>query len=623
MSFAQSSLTQNYEQHYRLGKEAITTKNWPRYQDAVSALTPSPLQPYLQFIFFRQEWPNLELKETLDFLMEHQTKDFFFELALPFFRRQLDSNNYQIFQDYKSLLQNHLTLQCIAIRADLSSNLALNPPTTLKATLEPIKEKWLTQISLPQDCHPLEEILIETELTQEELIQKIEERFRQNYLTQGEKLLSSLPTNKRNYYQHFLSLLRNPTSLTRQTNFYPNSSPLYREVLTRWSAQNSVASEEGLQLLHSQNLLTESDYRWLRNRITTFKAGRVDVPNRLSLFQTIPSHEGSDTLWQWGVRLALQEGELSLAKTYLNYLSQAAKEEDIWRFWQGYLLELDGDLTGAKAIYETLADRFSFYGFLAADKLGQPYHSLKELTRQTMAEEGEGDLLTEDFYLALSLSRVGEDTFARRLWVAALNRSNPATKHKASLLAHQEKNINLSLIAALQARAQGALSLRYPMPYLSTIEANLDEGSPFTPELILGLIRQESHFHIQAKSAANAYGLMQLLIPTAESVSQALGEGKRDSLYLPEANLRYGIHYLKQLETKVGSCLPHILASYNAGPHKVREWQKMGITDILLWIESIPYHETRNYVKSVLGNTVIYHALNKNPKTLSSYLECF
>lgn len=588
----------------------------------MSALASSPLQPYLEFIFFRQEWPNREPKEILEFLTKYQTKEFFFELALPFFRRQLELGHYQILQDHKSLLQNHPALRCIAIHTDLPpNNLVLNQPTTLKAILKPIKEQWLTQVSLPQDCHLLEDILIETVLTQEELIQKIEERFKQNYLTQGEKLLSSLPINKRNYYQYFLSLLRNPASLTQQTNFYPKSSTLYREVLTRWSAQNSVASEKGLQLLHGQNLLTESDYRWLRNRITTFKAGRTDVPNRLSLFQAIPPHEGSDTLWQWGVRLALQEGEFSLAKTYLNYLSQTAKEEEIWRFWQGYLLELDGDLAGAKAIYKTLAGNFSFYGFLAADKLGKPYNSLQKLTRETMAKN-EGKPLAEDFYLALSLSRVGEDTFARRLWVTALNRSDAATKHEASLLASQENNINLSLIAALQARAQGALSLRYPTPYLSTIKANLDENSPFTPELILGLIRQESHFHIQAKSAANAYGLMQLLIPTAESVSQALGEETRDSLYLPEANLRYGIHYLKQIEAKVGSCLPHILASYNAGPHKVNEWQTMGITDILLWIESIPYHETRNYVKSVLGNTIIYHALNKNPRTLSSYLHC-
>ena len=225
--------------------------------------------------------------------------------------------------------------------------------------------------------------------------------------------------------------------------------------------------------------------------------------------------------------------------------------------------------------------------------------------------------------MGLLLAKVNEEYFSRVKWQEALRNSTKAEQEAGSIAAFEAGFYNLSLQAAARARAQGGLSYRYPSAYTDIIEQYSNDL--ITEPVVLGLIRQESLFNEKAKSQASAYGLMQLLIPTAERMSSDLNETERASLYDPEANIRYGITYLKNLEKNVGSCIPFMLASYNAGPHNVKKWlpeNDSGKVDMALWIETIPFYETRGYVKNVLSNAIIYHTLNDQPKRLSDYLHC-
>jgi len=134
-------------------------------------------------------------------------------------------------------------------------------------------------------------------------------------------------------------------------------------------------------------------------------------------------------------------------------------------------------------------------------------------------------------------------------------------------------------------------------------------------ELIMGLIKQESTFRSQVVSHANAYGLMQLMPFTAKDMARLAGIPLKDNerLFDPEVNIHLGSLYLKQLSRQFGGEKMYILAAYNAGPHRVKRWQKLiGANHLDIFIENIEFSETRHYVKAVLKNYWAYKLLNSN-----------
>ena len=151
----------------------------------------------------------------------------------------------------------------------------------------------------------------------------------------------------------------------------------------------------------------------------------------------------------------------------------------------------------------------------------------------------------------------------------------------------------------------------FPKVYWEIISKH-SKKRKFSPFLTLALSRQESAFQKDVVSKANAVGLMQLLPQTAKEVARSsrLILPDEESLKDPKFNVPLGIEYLNRLLKEFGGNIPFALAAYNAGPRKVRAWKRIrNNLDILEFIESIPYRETRGYVKKVLRNYLIYLAL--------------
>ena len=134
------------------------------------------------------------------------------------------------------------------------------------------------------------------------------------------------------------------------------------------------------------------------------------------------------------------------------------------------------------------------------------------------------------------------------------------------------------------------------------------------PYFISGIIRQESLFDRKALSPAGARGLMQIMPATGKMLYPKPKLNKpfvSDALFEPDLNIRLGVKYVSQLDKRFGGNGTHILISYNAGPHVLKKWLKRfgNVNDLDVFIESIPYPETRRYVKHVLRNRGIYKAL--------------
>jgi soluble lytic murein transglycosylase len=168
---------------------------------------------------------------------------------------------------------------------------------------------------------------------------------------------------------------------------------------------------------------------------------------------------------------------------------------------------------------------------------------------------------------------------------------------------------------ALQ-RREGAwndalLRLVYPFPYRGAIEREAGRNN-LDPFLVAGLIRQESGFHAAARSPAGALGLMQIMPATGTSLARELGVGgfRTGRLTEPELNVRMGTRYLATMLARYGGRVGDALVAYNAGPTRMARWQSFPEHgDAVLFVERIPFTETRNYVRIVQTNAAIYRAL--------------
>ena len=601
----------NEEQWFQLGKQAIITKSWDQYFEYRDKLADSTLLPYLEFYYYQERIEESDPLEVLNFAEKYAKEPFANTIKLVLFKERARQKNYQFIVD-NAQYATTLGLRCYLYTAQLQQS-SLN--------LEDFQKEWVTQLQLPSGCAPAEAFWLKSNPNTSLVKKKVDDLVEAGRLAKAKTLIQSLPEENQTYYNYFIRLLENPPALLEVKTFYPEGKNLYAKVLQKWSGQNSLAAEKGLQLAKRKNLLTKSDYIKLRNRIAVFQAGRSDVVSPLDKILAIPGEERNDQLLQWGFRLAIQQGNYPIALALLSSLSVEAQKEDVWRYWLGRTYAEVGDPEQARSYYELIENSPTFYGFLASDELRHNYDGITAIAKEKSVTPS--TTINARFSMGLLLAKVNEEYFSRVKWQEALRNSTKAEQEAGSIAAFEAGFYNLSLQAAARARAQGGLSYRYPSAYTDIIEQYSNDL--ITEPVVLGLIRQESLFNEKAKSQASAYGLMQLLIPTAERMSSDLNETERASLYDPEANIRYGITYLKNLEKNVGSCIPFMLASYNAGPHNVKKWlpeNASGKVDMALWIETIPFYETRGYVKNVLSNAIIYHTLNDQPKRLSDYLHC-
>ncbi len=594
---------------YRLGKEAVAAKNWDDYNLYKHKLSDSSLLPYLEYSYYEATIQESDPREILRFTSRYANEPFANTLRNLVFTHRSKDQDYRFILDNANYI-NSPYLRCYLYEAQLKNN---------ELDDDAFQQEWLSRLTLPSNCGLVEESWLKKKRSYDLVRNKIEQLIERHFLTRARNLLPFLPEAEVPYYEHFIKLLFNPETLLNTSQLYSDSSRFYRLVIKQWAKKDSISAQKGLDYLQEKKMLSEPHFIELRNQLAIFQAGRSDAVEPLKRILAIPSAERTDEVLQWGFRLAAQQKEYLTALELLNALSEEAKAEDTWSYWLGRMHELNHKPLEAQQFYKAIAHQPTFYGFLAADSLNQNYSRVEALMNEERPNVE--PQLNQSFMLGLLLAIVDEENFSRLKWRQALNEGDKAAQHAGSLAAYDKGYYNLSLQAAARAQYPGGIALRYPSVYLDIIQKYSDDKF-FTNPIILGLIRQESLFHERAKSQANAYGLMQLLIPTAKKVSESLEEEERDSLYNPDANIRYGVTYLQSLKDEVGACMPYVLASYNAGPHKVKRWLEKEIDDMALWIESIPYYETRGYVKNVLGNAIIYHYLNDNPARLKEYLQC-
>ena len=312
-------------------------------------------------------------------------------------------------------------------------------------------------------------------------------------------------------------------------------------------------------------------------------------------------------LKEWRIRTALLAGDWPRVMKNIDRLPAEEQEEDHWAYWEARALEVAGNQEQAAEIYRELATLQSYHGFLSADRLGQAY-SIKD--EPISIEDDALSMLadTEALQRAREYHAVDLQGESRREWNNWLLDSarTPQEMAQAAVLAARWELHDRAIFSAGRAEQRRAISLRFPVLYESEVTEAAEEHG-IEPAWILGVMRRESAYIQDVQSPAGAVGLMQLMPRTAKYVAELQGDDDwNGDLTDAGTNIGLGTYYLRHVLDKFEEHQVLATASYNAGPHRVGAWLQEEGMEADRWIDTIPFTETRRYVRAVLAYTAIY-----------------
>ena len=306
------------------------------------------------------------------------------------------------------------------------------------------------------------------------------------------------------------------------------------------------------------------------------------------------------------IRAALLHNQWPEVLLWLDRLPDKHRNDDRWLYWRARALSMTNQQPLAESILDELATRRSFYGFLAADLRNKSYafnHAELAVEEELLAEIGSQPAIQRAKEL-LALERYLD---ARREWYFISATFDEKELLAAAKLAHQWQWHDRAILTLAKAKSWNDLGIRFPVEHKDHVMEQAEKHE-LDPAWIFAMVRQESAFMQDAQSSVGAMGLMQLMPGTAKSVAKKLKQKRpsKTELFKPEKNIKLGTAYLKQVYERFNENPVLAIAAYNAGPHRVKRWLPQDTMPADIWIELVPFKETRNYLKSVLAFTVIY-----------------
>ncbi|PTU31209.1 lytic transglycosylase domain-containing protein [Stenotrophobium rhamnosiphilum] len=346
------------------------------------------------------------------------------------------------------------------------------------------------------------------------------------------------------------------------------------------------------------------------------------LPEAVEYFKRLPETAADDRVQEWRVRAALWNGQWELVREWTARLPKTFAMQDRWTYWRARGLEQSKETREqALTIYQGLATKNNIFAVLSSWRLGRahtptPQPQVSDAAVQAALHANEALIRARELRMA------GRDNWANNEWRKALEDATPAMRVQAGLLASSWGWHSQAITTLATASAYDDFALTYPLVYEpQALKAQSLSGLPAA--WINGVMRQESLFDPRAVSPANAYGLMQLLQSTARSVAKRWNQAvpTQETLFDPETNLLLGSAYLREVRDKWGGSLVLALGSYNAGPGAVARWLPPQTMDADIWMENIPYNETRSYVQRILWHISVFGWKETGkPQDLSSLL---
>ena len=612
-----ADLTQQ-RQLYDDAKRALAKGDSSPYFQNATALRSYPLTPYLAYDELTARLKSASNTEIEQFLAEHGDLPQANWMKLRWLRWLADRGDWATFTKYYDPKLNFTELDCLNGQYQLNHN--------LKAEGYANAEKlWLVGKAQPAACDALfSQWAAEGQLTEQKRWQRVKLAAEARNYALATSLASGL-TTLGPQAKIMIDVAQKPDMLSQPSRFAPASEAMSDAVglgLRRLARQDPEKAAALLDTYATNMHFSRDEKVSIAREIGLTFARRYDSRGLDIMTQYDPELR-DNTVTEWRLRLLLRLARWEDAYQLTKKLPQDLATTNRWRYWQARSLELaEPKNPQALVLLKNVAKERDFYGFLAADRAQTPYQLNNRplmLSPQLINKVRN----TPGVQRALEFHARGQVVDGRREWYYVSRHFNRDEMVAQAKLAYDLKWYFPAIRTISQAQYWDDLDIRFPMAHRDTLVREAKVRGLHS-SWVFAITRQESAFMDDARSGVGASGLMQLMPATAKETARkfSIPLASPQQVLDPDKNIQLGAAYLSQVHGQFNGNRVLASAAYNAGPGRVRQWLKganhLGFD---VWIESIPFDETRQYVQNVLSYSVIYGQKLNVPQPLVDWHE--
>ena len=482
---------------------------------------------------------------------------------------------------------------------------------------------WTTLLEPPEPCYPVLEALIwEKRVLADEVWVRVRRQVEANKIAAARYSTNYLPPSQTPSAGQFDAAVDKPMPTLAKLPANWAEKRLGRELaaiaIQRVAKSDPRMAAEQLEKLAPK--MEESERTWTWGQIG-WQAALRHMPEAVGWYKKTSNVPLSDEVAQWKVRAALRAQDWGLVRSTIERMPPALAALPEWTYWLGRAYKAGGQTTEADALFQKISGQPNFYGNLADDELDRPIRvppKAAALSRDEVVAASTNPGLKR----ALALIRVNMRVEGVREWNWTLRGMSDRELLAAAELAKRNDVFDRAIAAADRTKNEHDYSLRYLSPFDDQVRPAAQKQS-VDEAWVYGLMRQESRFITNAKSTVGASGLMQLMPATAKWVANKIGLANYSHSRVndTETNLLLGTTYMRMVMESLDNHPVLASAAYNAGPGRARKWRADRPLEGAIYAETIPFNETRDYVKKVMSNAVYYSALFEDkPQTLKPRL---
>ncbi len=591
---------------------AINRGQWTEYQRLRPGLEDYPLAIYLDYYELSRKTRQVRPGDANLFLQRSQGSPLPNRFLSGYLSQAGRDGRWGDFLAVMSTEPNSIELKCYYFRARLAEDDPL-------AAWEGAERLWVHGESRPKACDPLFDAWQKAGKLSDDIVWA---RLLKSFEARQRSLMSFVAgrgsDSLRPWSERLLEVYSSPDRLR---SLVPVADDVRAADIvaygTAYFARYKPVPALQQWLHYSGQMHFSETQRALAEKALVLRSLFAKSPENLPWVDEALARLGDDSLVEIRLRWALQERDWTALAANLQKLTATARGDPAWRYWQAVVHERAGEQVLAEALLRDLARERDYYGFLAAERLGLPPTFNHQVT--VLAPER-----TEPLRQLPVVRRIEElyfhreENLAHSEWYQVLQSTSPQEQQELATLASTLGWHRMAIDAANKAEAWDALNLRFPTPYQDTFSRHASQRQVPVTEL-MAIARRESAFYAGARSPVGARGLMQVMPATGKQVAAQIKAKHSDqALYDVEHNVLLGSAYYRQLLDRYGGNRVLAMAAYNAGPHRVDRWRNKpdATVPVDVWIETIPFRETRNYVKAVLAYNLVFKYLLGEEGTL-------
>ena len=597
-------------QRYQQIKQAWDNKQMDTVAQLMPTLRDYPLYPYLEYRQLTEDLGTAVLMHVTAFIKEHPTLPPARSLASRFVNELARREDWRGVLAFSPEPPKPVAARCNYYYAKWATG-------QQQVAWDGAKAIWLTGNSLPASCDKLFTVWQQAgNVTPITILARIGLAMKEGNSNLVNFLAKQLPDDYQTMATALATLQNDPDSVESfartvgPTDFTRQAVTLAFERVAREDAENARSM---LPVVARLQKMSDSEKLALEEAIAWRLMGSDVTAEQAAWRDSVILRSHTTSLLERRVRMALGAGDQRGLATWLARLPEEAQQKDEWRYWRASVLIDQGRRSEGEAILRSLMQARGFYPMVAAQKLNVPY----TIRVEPSAAPDNRTAALPGIARVRELMYWGMDNLARTEWSYLVASRNKTEQGQLARYAFNQGWADLSVQATITGKLWDNLQERFPMAWVQEFRTNT-EGKGITPSYAMAIARQESAWNPKAQSPVGAAGLMQVMPRTAEhtvKMSNIPGYSNSSQLLDPQTNILIGTSYLEYVYQMLGRNRILSSAGYNAGPGRVTTWleNSAGRVDAVAFIESIPFSETRGYVKNVLSYDAFYRYFMHRP----------